>query len=668
LKADKTTVLRALLIGCGSALLFLVQPMLAKALLPRFGGGAGVWVTCMLFFQVVLLAGYLYAYGITRWLGGKAQAALQVALLAASLTQLPLGVGASGGGHPVAAILLLLALSVGLPYFLLAANSPLQQSWLVASAAGGRFPYRLFALSNAASLAALLAYPVAIEPFLSLRQQLRWWSGGYVVFAVGCGLSALRHAAAGQRRVVGGEGPAAAAAAAQRPWLWVALGACASTLWLAVANYLSQEVAAIPFLWVLPLSLYLLSFILCFEGHGWYRPALFRWLLPIAWTAVCYRLAWPGTGGALELEILVFSAALFVCCMFCHGELERAKPEPSQGLEFFYLMTALGGALGAVFVGLVAPHAFSTFLELPVGIVACALLALHLIYGYTSPRRLARTAVIAGVALAVTGRLHPTGQDVAHARNFYGILQVSDTGTGEDAVRSEYNGRTLHGMEFLAPDRSRMATAFYGAESGAGLVLRSAHVAHRRVGIVGLGVGTLAAYGRAGDHFRFFEINPAVVEAARQEFRFLAESAAATDVVLEDGRLGLEGEPVRSYDVIVLDAFSDDSIPLHLLTKEAFEMYFRRLDEGGVLAIHITNRYLDLYPVVEALAGSADKEVVLVRNPNDPEQRIEAADWAVVSGNHEWLRELAEFSRPRGERRPVRVWTDEYSNLLGALQ
>jgi spermidine synthase len=660
----------AFTIGCGSTLLFLVQPMLAKAILPRFGGSAGVWVTSMLFFQVLLLLGYFYAYCVTRYLAPRVQAGLHLALLLGSLTLLPLGVSfgkaSSAAGHPVAAILLLLTVSAGLPYFLLAANSPLQQSWYVASSSGEGFPYRLFALSNAASLAALLAYPVIVEPFFSQRQQLRWWSGGFAVFVVVCAISAIRHAMRGKAGA--GPGEEADGAAPARPVLWVALAACASALWLAVANFLSQEVAAIPFLWVLPLSLYLLSFILCFEGHGWYRPALFRWLLPAAWAAVCYRLALPAAGGALPVELAVFSAALFVCCMFCHGELARAKPEPRRGLEFFYLMIALGGALGAVFVGLVAPNCFSTFLELPAGIVACALLALHLIYGYTSPRRLARTAVIAAVALVVTGRLHPTGQDVAHARNFYGVLQVSDSGAGDEAVRSEYNGRTLHGMQFLAAERSRLATAFFGPESGVGLVLGSARIAHARVGVVGLGVGTLAAYGRPGDRFRFYEINPAVVESARRDFRFLAESAATTDVVLNDGRLALEREPMRSFDAIVLDAFADDSIPLHLLTKEAFEIYFARLDEGGVLAIHITNRYLDLFPVVAALAGALHKELVWIHNPEDPERRIEAADWAVVTGNHDVLRELAIFSRPAEENRAVRVWTDEYSNLFQVLR
>ncbi|SPF56137.1 membrane hypothetical protein [Candidatus Sulfopaludibacter sp. SbA4] len=332
----------SLTIACSSTLLFLVQPIIAKAILPRFGGSAGVWVTCMLFFQVVLLIGYLYSYLITRHLNGKAQTAVHLALLVGSLAVLPLKprIEWTASGNPLVAILFLLATSVGLPYFVLATTSPLLQSWY--AGAGARFPYRLFALSNAASLVALLSYPVAIEPLWPQQQQLLWWSGAYFVFVLLAVLAAVASRAHAAPQA-GGKTPGAA--------MWIALAACASTLWLATANHLSQEVAAIPFLWILPLSLYLLSFILCFEAHGWYRPAIFRWLLPAAWIAVCFRIARQGLSGGLEWEIPVMSAALFVCCMFCHGELAAGKPEPRQGLAWFYLMVALGGALGAVFVG-----------------------------------------------------------------------------------------------------------------------------------------------------------------------------------------------------------------------------------------------------------------------------------------------------------------------------
>ncbi|HEY2015191.1 MAG TPA: hypothetical protein VGH38_16895, partial [Bryobacteraceae bacterium] len=288
----------SLTIACSSLLLFLVQPIIAKAILPRFGGSAGVWVTCMLFFQVVLLIGYLYSYLVTHYLNRKAQTVVHLALLVASMAALPLRPRGDWipAGWPVVSILALLAVSVGLPYLLLSTTSPLLQFWYAGSGEA-RFPYRLFALSNAASLAALLSYPVAIEPLMSQQQQFRWWSGGYLVFVLLATVAAFR-TRAGDVDQNTGERPTAG-----QSLTWIALAACASTLWLAVANHLSQEVAAIPFLWILPLSLYLLSFILCFESSGWYRPTLFAWLLPAAWAAVCFRIAFQGSAGGLLWEI-----------------------------------------------------------------------------------------------------------------------------------------------------------------------------------------------------------------------------------------------------------------------------------------------------------------------------------------------------------------------------
>jgi SAM-dependent methyltransferase len=655
-------VVYAATIACSSMLLFLVQPIMAKALLPRFGGSAGVWVTCMLFFQVVLLLGYGYSYGITRHLSHRAQGWIHAALLLLSLAALPLRLRTqlSSGGEPAIAILALLAVSVGLPYFLLSTTGPLLQSWYAASGMG-QFPYRLFALSNAASLAALLAYPVAIEPVLPMPQQLRWWSGAYLVMvALACVAAGRAMQKGAGRALEKGATPAPEIEAARTlPWVWIALAACASVLWMAVANHLSQEVAAVPFLWVLPLSLYLLSFILCFGQRRWYQPVVFGWLLPAAWVAMGWRIAIPGS---LQGDLAVFSVALFVCCMFCHGELAQRKPEPAQGLAFFYLMLALGGALGAVFVGVVAPRAFNYYLELPVGITACILLRLALGYGFT-PKRLMRLGVIAAVAFVLAARYRSAQGEVLHVRNFYGALMVSDSGTGEGAARRLYNGRTLHGVEFLSAARSRLATAYYGPESGAGLVL-SRPSAGRRVGLVGLGVGTLAAYGRRGDEFRFYEINPAVIQVASQNFRFLRESEAKTDVVAGDGRLALELEAPKSFDVIVLDAFSDDSIPVHLLTREAFEIYFRLLKDGGVLAIHLTNRYLNLDPVVLALAENMRKKMAMVHSAADPERQILAADWAVVADTREQLGSLLGPAGVMETGPKTRPWTDEYSNLF----
>ena len=644
-------------ITCSAALLFAIQPMIAKTILPRFGGSAGVWVACMMFFQIVLLLGYLYSFWITRYPRPFVRTAIHLLLLGVSLPLLPLRPRVEWTtGNPTLSILLALAASVGLPFFLLSTTSPLVQSWYAGSR-GANLPYRLFALSNTASLLALLAYPVVIEPALATPIQLRWWSIGYLAVVLLLTMGAIHN-----RAWTFEDEPGAAAASSNRPVLWIMLAACASALWLAVANYLSQEVAPIPFLWVLPLTLYLLSFVICFGWDGWYRPKLFRWLLPAAWIAIGSRIGLGATGGDLRFDIPLMLMALLVLCLFCHGELARTKPAP-RGLAFFYLMAATGGALGAMFVGLAAPAVFSTYLELPIGIVATVFLSLVLIYGITARGRLIRLGVLAIAALVAASSFNGGSASVAVRRNFYGTLQVRDSGVGDLAVRTLYNGRTEHGVQFLSPARRRTPTAYYGAQSGIGLLLEASGMPNRRVAVIGLGAGTLAAYGRKGDFFRFYEINPAVTQAAAADFRFLGDSAAATDVVDGDGRLRLEQEPPHSFDAIVLDAFSDDAIPVHLLTREAFQVYFARLRGGGPLAIHLTNRYLDLNPVVESLAAAFQKGVVRIHSPADPQTQTLAAEWAIVSDWNATTERLRSHADPT-PRKPGPLWTDDYSNLF----
>lgn len=647
--------LYSLTIGCSSVLLFSLQPIVAKALLPRFGGSAGVWVTCMLFFQVMLLLGYLYSYLVTAHLSRGTQSAIHASLLILSVAVMALrprmGWAPPATGNPAWQILDALLISIGLPYFLLATTSPLLQSWFAASTPFA-LPYWLFALSNLASLLALLAYPVVIEPLLTQSAQMRWWWAGYGLLVSLAVVAAIAHATGSgtQRR-------AESAPVAARSLLWIGLAACGSTLWMAVANHLSQEVAPVPFLWVLPLSIYLLTFILCFESDRWYRPALFRWLLPAAWIGAAYRIAGQGPAG-LTWEIATFSLALFIWCMFCHGEIARTRPAAGEGVTFFYLTIAVGGALGALFVGLAAPNLLGTYLELPIGIAASALFALYLLYGMTSPWRLGRLGVVALAAFIVATRFEGGFGEVVHVRNFYGALRVNDADAGGSPIRTLYNGRTLHGVEFLAADKLKFPTAYYGPDSGVGRVMLSRDRSARRVGLVGLGAGTLSAYGRPGDVFRFYEINPAVIDVASRYFRFLGTSEARTDIVQGDGRLALEREHPNSFDILVLDAFADDSIPVHLLTREAFATYFHLLRPDGVLAIHLTNRFLDLTPVVEAAATDIGKRVVEVHSAADPQRQILAADWAVVSGAGE----------PGSRRKHTRLWTDDYSNLFGVLK
>jgi hypothetical protein len=637
--------------------------MMAKMLLPAFGGSAGVWVTCMLFFQVMLLAGYLYSYVATRYLSRIVQSSVHAALLILSLTTISprprMEWFHPAGGNPALAIAGVLFVSIGLPYFLLSTTSPLMQAWLAGSARV-EFPYWLFALSNAASLVALLAYPVIIEPLLPQSTQWWWWWMGYAVLVVLACATAILNA----RAEAAGQLAEPVMHEATKPLLWIGLAACGSTLWMAVANHLSREVAPVPFLWLLPLSLYLLTFILCFESSSWYRPGLFRWLMPVAWFGAASRIAGQGLPG-LTWEIVVFSLALFIWCMFCHGEIARSKPSSPASGPFFYLMIALGGALGALFVGLAAPNLLTTYLELPIGIAASVGLALYLLYGMTAPKRLLRLGLVAVAAFVISTRFEAGFGDVVHLRNFYGALKVSDSEAGGSSIRTLYNGRTLHGVEFLEPDKLRLPTAYYGPESGVGRLMISSRSHNVRVGLVGLGAGTLAAYGKRGDTFRFYEIDPAVIDVAKRYFRFLGASEAATDVVEGDGRLALEREPLKSFDILVLDAFADDSIPVHLLTREAFVTYFRLLRGDGVLAIHLTNRYLDLQPAVEAAAADSGKHVVEVHSEADSARQVLAADWALVSGQVETLRQ---FGTAAVKSATFREWTDDYSNLFQVLK
>lgn len=639
-------VLTAVAIAISSLLLFVIQPMMAKLLLPRFGGSAGVWLVSMLFFQTALLAGYLYSFLVTRWVGGRTQRMLHLALLAASLA-LAGNHGTAPADQPLTGILLDLTRSIGLPFLLLSANSPLLQSWLAESTAG-QVSWRLFALSNVASLLALVAYPFVIEPLLPLSAQVRAWRIGYVGFAVlagAAGLASLRGRTSGIRE---------ASRPDRRVFLWAGLAACASMLWLSVANHLSQEVAPVPFLWILPLAIYLLSFILCFERDGWYRPQVFRWLLPVAWAGAAWWIAGRGPDG-IGSELAVFGCALFIWCMFCHGEIAATKPN-ADGMPVFYLAIAAGGALGGVLVAVVAPIVFSSYLELPVAVAVSVIIALPVLYGLRSVGRLLRIGGLAAAAFIVAIRFQTGIGDVARIRNFYGAIQVSDSGEGKDAVRAIYSGRTLHGVEFTSPDRLNLATGYYSPESGAGRLLLS-HERPMRVALVGLGAGTLATYSHSGDELHFFEINPAVIDAARRYFQFLARSEGTVSVTAGDGRLALAGEKPSSFDVLILDAFSDDSIPVHLLTREAFQLYFRALKRDGVLAVHVTNRYLNLVPIVEALAADAGKEALEYHNRPDPERQVLAADWIVVSPATGPVR------RPGGP-----IWTDDYSNLFSVLK
>ena len=670
-------ILYAATIFLSAFLLFQVQPLIAKVILPWFGGSAAVWTICMLFFQLLLLAGYVYSHAYVR-MRIPARRTIHVALLVAAAATLPLAASAAwkptGGEDPTWRILALLVTSVGLPYFMLSTTGPLVQVWYARTFEGAS-PYRLFALSNLGSMIALVSYPLAVEPLLALGAQTAIWSGGFVVFALACAALAWRS----KER----ESELAPQARSDKPGpglqaLWAALAACASVLLLAFTSHMTLNVAAIPFLWVLPLALYLLSFVLCFEASGWYRRWLFLPLAGAGLAAVSVTLT--QSNPSIWTLIPLYSATLFAACMVCHGELARSKPDPRH-LTGFYLMLALGGALGGVLVGLVAPQVFDDLYELPIGMCALSLLAMvallrdrsSLLNGrWATVTRLVFFALIVGLGVALARTYWDNAADSRlTSRNFYGVLNVRDSGEGPEAMRVLAHGTIIHGKQFLEPDRRDWPTSYYGMTSGIGLAILDARSrGPLRVGVVGLGAGTLAAYGRSGDVFRFYDINPKVIELAHSEFSFLKDSPAQVEVALGDARLSLEREPDQNFDILALDAFSSDAIPVHLLTVEAFRVYLRHLKPGGLLAVHISNRYLDLVPVVQQAARHLSLEIRQVENDDDDDAGVYRSDWMLLSalptafeGN--FLKEGAEKidSEPS-----VRLWTDDYSDLYRILK
>jgi SAM-dependent methyltransferase len=657
-------------------LLFQVQPVIGKAILPRFGGSAAVWTACLLFFQGMLLAGYLYAHASVSFLAPAWQRRLHVVLLLAGMAALPITPGPAAAvvaqDDPSLAILATLVTSVGLPYFLLAATSPLLQAW-VTQLWPGAIPYRLFALSNLASLLALLTYPVAVEPFVSLQLQSRAWSAAFVAFALLCATLAWQrvpHAAsqAGHRRPTSPPGTATYVS-------WLLLAACPSILLLAVTNHLTQDIAPIPFLWIVPLVLYLLSFILCFERRNFYWRAVFLPLAVVALVGMDYLLP-KDRDLSVRWVAPAFAAGLFVCCMACHGELARSKPAPDR-LTAFYLAVSAGGVLGGVLVAVVAPHVFDDFHELPLAFVLTAACLGWATWRQRvgSTTRRARIAVgvlvtIVPLVLAyrVGGRLvERTHSTDMTARNFFGTLRVRDAGSGDYAYRSLVNGSTEHGGQFTSAALRREPTSYYAPESGIGKALLAGQATPaQKVGVIGLGAGTLATYARPGDTYVFYDINPLVAAIARSKFSFLADARGRTTVVMGDARISLERQEPQAFDLLVVDAFTGDSIPIHLLTAEAFAGYFRHLKPTGVLAVHTSNRYLDLEPVVKTAADHFGKESMLIENDFDEDRQVNGASWILVANpGNPLLRKLQEDADVDYPRLPhIRLWTDDYSSVL----
>ncbi len=675
----------SLTIFWGACLLFLVQPLIARFILPWFGGGPAVWTTCMLFFQVLLLGGYAYAHFSISRLTPRRQVITHLCLLALAVALLPITPGdqwkPTDGSNAAGHILLLLLACLGLPYLVLSATGPLLQAWF-SKANPGVSPYRLYALSNIGSLLALLVYPFVLEPQLARQAQANWWSIGlalYAGLAGWCGYKVWNSAGADAKATIVDDD--VEVSSTTRKLLWFALPACGVMLLLAITNKICQDIAVVPFLWVLPLSLYLLSFIISFDSPRWYHRAFWLPLLAALLGMVLYNLDQAESHPNITPLASLYLGTMFVACMVCHGEVFRLRPGASR-LTGYYLSISAGGAAGGLFVALVAPLIFSDYFELHLALFLTAALVLGVLRQDASfPLQHGKARWGWAVLLLLLPAFGYGLYDVASTslrgavsvtRGFYGVLKVTETDKG-DPTRHHLtiqHGATIHGLQYQSDERRMDPTSYYTSTSGVGRLLRTLKPeGGRRIGAVGLGSGTLAAWGRKGDTFRFYEINDDVAHLASTTFTYLKDSKAKTELVMGDARLRMEGEPDQQYDVIILDAFSSDAIPVHLITLEAFATYQRHLKKDGVIIIHVSNRYLELHPIVYRIAEKIGFPAITI-DDNDTVSEDEGfygSDWIVMTRNAELLKQPLihdAASDPAEFSARVLPWTDERSDLL----
>ena len=666
--------LYAVTIFLSAFLLFVVEPMAAKQLLPTMGGSSAVWTTCLVFFSLLLLLGYLYAHWLSSHFLARQQAVIHVALLTAAVLILGVHVRPNPAAvtyHPALTVFRILGTLIGLPFLALSATTPLLTAWFAESFAGAS-PYRLFALSNLASLLALASYPLLIEPRLTMSQQTGWWSGGFVIFAVLCGAIAWQ----GRRRdrTPAAEPPEALVEAARDHgafWFLLALGG--GMLLTGVTNHMSANIAAIPLLWVPPLALYLLTFILAFQG-AWtpIRHPMLR-LVVVAMASMAYVLRDIRAQFPIMVSVPLFLFGLFVTCFFLHGELYARRPA-TGAMTRFYLLVSAGSAAGTLLVGVAAPLVLRANYDLACTLVVVALICLAAVWEDGWGLRLIWIAGAVATVVVLSNQIRQYDDDaVALMRNFYGTLRVRESHLPpqSDTDRQLLNGTIEHGAEWFAPQFRGQPLTYYAPDSGLGLAMRLCCVhAPRRVGVIGLGTGTVAAYGNAGDVIRFYEINPLVERLARHWFTFLHDSPAQTDVVLGDARLSLAAEVPQQFNVIVIDAFSGDAIPVHLLTREALGLYRRHLQPDGLIVFHVSNQYIDLEPVIAEIAADAGLHAVSVHSHGDEKNGLYFSDWIVVTANQAFLSQPEVFNNgfPTHRRTDLRVWTDNYSSVFPLLK
>jgi len=667
-RSDRITL--ALTIFLGAFLLFFVQPMIARRLLPEFGGAASVWMVCLLFFQTSLLLGYCYAHFLRIYFSPRWQTLVHCGLVAiaiiwtwSSWESAPIG---AQWEIPLLRLMAQLTSTIGLAFVLLAGTSPLVQHWY---GLASQRPYRLYALSNLGSLLALLAYPFMIVPNWGCTDQFHAWSAGLLLYLALCLSISTRYSAYSER----GTAPRIFRAGTRDRLYWTALSACGSMILVSASCALTRAAGPMPFLWILPLSAYLITFILCFDRPRWYRRRIFFTLFAVSATAL---MALNNSRLPFSFEIAIHTLALFATCMVCHGEMVRMKPASDQLTEF-YLFLALGGVVGALFVNLVAPVLFDDYYEYPFAVLLALLLAsaaatasLPRFAGALRLLSIAFAVVLSGLFLR-TEELEDHVRMLAANRSFYGLLEVLQVQPNTRGAHNRiYSDDIEHGSQLVSEEYRHIPITYFSYQSGVGKALLNYRKPNRRVGIVGLGAGTLAAYGNPGDLFRFYEINPHTVELANRYFTYLRDSKADVEVVLGDARLSLEEDAAsgQHFDILVLDAFTGDAMPAHLLTAEAWDLYWRLLGDDGILAINVSNDFLDLIPVVQYHNVSGGRrELVQVLTGGDDGWNINAANWLLETENRRFLSAVEqEVHPPQTDKRPIE-WTDEKFSMLQLL-
>lgn len=683
-----------------SFLLFQIQPLISKYILPWYGGTTGVWSASLLFFQVLLTGGYTYTHLLIRRMGEKKQSIIHLTLLGLSLILLGLNISKwtypilpPPASHiqdvrqPLFDVLFTLLIAVGMPYFLLSTNSTLMQAWYTKTYLD-KSPYWLYAVSNIGSFIGLITYPIFFEPNFTLETQSIIWSGAYLIYLLIVGYRAwgfLRNDKANKIIVTKDENINPVDRPALKQYIkWIGLSSLASIFLLATTSRITQEVAVIPFLWVLPLTVYLLTFVLSFSNDRWYSRKFYSALLSISTILFMYIVITPNVHYFIQIAIYIL--LLFSFAMICHGELYASRPA-AEYLTTFYLWVSVGGAIGGVMVNFIAPYIFNGYWEFQIGlIIIWIIILIYLIFHPNSRNILNNLIKTAGVGLItffLIGILYINVQAVSmnvveSSRNFYGVLRVVEHDSS-DPLNHRYSlthGITNHGFQYQHPDKRTLPTSYFTEDTGVGLAFTNYPTDEQpiNVGIIGLGIGVQAVYGREGDHFRFYEINPTVVEIAQSDFfSYLSDSPAEIEIILGDGRISLEQELIshgsNNFDLLVLDAFNSDSVPTHLLTKEAFSLYLQHLKPQGILALNISNRYLNLRPAIWILAEHFGLDGIEINNVlKDP--RSFPASWILLTSSQTFLQNpnvLRAGTLPPRTLPDYKLWTDNYSNLFQLL-